>query len=309
MEKLAISAEKLGLNLGARELALFQTYYEELSDWNQRMNLTAITEYDKVQINHFLDSLTVVTVWQPSANKPNPRVIDIGSGAGVPGIPLKIIFPQIKLFLMDATNKKITFLNHLKQKLGLDDIEVINGRAEELAHQQYREIFDLVLARGLAPMPTLAELTIPFCKIGGKFVAYKKGDIKEEMDQAELEHARDQGDAEQDQRVRCGEQTFVGAERVLTGRREQVLVAIFPLAYAWSGLFDIILAGLRYESDLEQYRGHINDARAADAGRFSAADNAQPGLPANRVQLEVFYGAGGGQHAAFDAAPLEGRAG
>ena len=184
MEKLAISAEKLGLNLGARELALFQTYYEELSDWNQRMNLTAITEYDKVQINHFLDSLTVVTVWQPSANKPNPRVIDIGSGAGVPGIPLKIIFPQIKLFLMDATNKKITFLNHLKQKLGLDDIEVINGRAEELAHQQYREIFDLVLARGLAPMPTLAELTIPFCKIGGKFVAYKKGDIKEEMNQA-----------------------------------------------------------------------------------------------------------------------------
>ena len=184
MEKLAAGLEKLGIKVGEHELTLFQTYYEELIDWNQRMNLTAITEYDKVQINHFLDSLTMVSVWQPSANRPNPKVIDIGTGAGVPGIPLKIIFPQIRLSLMDATNKKITFLNHLRQKLGLDDIEVINGRAEELAHQQYREIFDLVLARGLAPMPTLAELTIPFCKIGGKFVAYKKGDVKDEMNQA-----------------------------------------------------------------------------------------------------------------------------
>jgi 16S rRNA (guanine527-N7)-methyltransferase len=184
MELLAAGLGKLGIQAGERELALFQTYYAELTDWNQRMNLTAITEYDKVQINHFLDSLTVVSVWKPSDNRPNARVIDIGTGAGVPGIPLKIIFPQIRLSLMDATNKKITFLNHLKQKLGLDDIEIINGRAEELAHRHYREIFDLVLARGLAPMPTLAELTIPFCKIGGKFVAYKKGDIKEEMQQA-----------------------------------------------------------------------------------------------------------------------------
>jgi 16S rRNA (guanine527-N7)-methyltransferase len=111
-------------------------------------------------------------------------VIDIGSGAGVPGIPLKIVFPQIKLSLMDSTGKKITFLNHLKQKLGFDDIIVINGRAEELARQQYRESYDLVLARGLAPMPTLAELTIPFCKIAGKAVLHKKGDIAEEMNQA-----------------------------------------------------------------------------------------------------------------------------
>ena len=184
MELLAAGLEKLGIKAGEHELALFQTYYEELTDWNQRMNLTAITEYDKVQINHFLDSLTVVSVWKVPANKPNPKVIDIGSGAGVPGIPLKIVFPQIKLSLMDSTGKKITFLNHLKQKLGLDDIIVINGRAEELARQQYRESYDLVLARGLAPMPTLAELTIPFCKIAGKAILYKKGDITEEMNSA-----------------------------------------------------------------------------------------------------------------------------
>jgi 16S rRNA (guanine527-N7)-methyltransferase len=184
MEKLTAGAEKLGLQLGEREIALFQTYYEELADWNQRMNLTSIIEYEKVQINHFLDSLTILLAWQPLANKPNPKVIDIGTGAGVPGIPLKIVFPQIRLSLMDSTGKKITFLNHLRQKLGLNDIEVIKGRAEELAHQHYRESYDLVLARGLAPMPTLVELTIPFCKIAGKVVAHKKGDILEEMNQA-----------------------------------------------------------------------------------------------------------------------------
>jgi 16S rRNA (guanine527-N7)-methyltransferase len=148
------------------------------------MNLTAIVEYDKVQILHFLDSLTVVSAWQPAANRPTAKVIDIGTGAGVPGIPLKIVFPEIKLSLMDSTGKKITFLNHLKQKLGLDDITIINGRAEELGHQIYRESFDLVMARGLAPMPTLAELTIPFCRIGGKAVLHKKGDIKDEMNSA-----------------------------------------------------------------------------------------------------------------------------
>jgi 16S rRNA (guanine527-N7)-methyltransferase len=184
MELLTAGAEKLGLKLTEHQIAQFQTYYEELVDWNQRMNLTAITEYDKVQTLHFLDSLTVVSVWKPAPNRPKASVIDIGTGAGVPGIPLKIVFPQIQLSLMDSTGKKVTFLNHLKQKLGLDDIQIINGRAEELGHQIYRESFDLVLARGLAAMPTLAELTIPFCKIGGKAVLHKKGDIAEEMKQA-----------------------------------------------------------------------------------------------------------------------------
>jgi 16S rRNA (guanine527-N7)-methyltransferase len=184
MEKLAAGLEKLGIKAGEHELAQFQIYFEELTDWNQRMNLTAITEYEKVQTLHFLDSLTVAAAWMPTESKPHPRVIDIGTGAGVPGVPLKIIFPQIRLTLMDSTNKKITFLNHLKQRLGLNDIEVVSGRAEELARQQYRESYDLVLARGLAPMPTLAELTIPFCKIAGKVILHKKGEIAEEMKQA-----------------------------------------------------------------------------------------------------------------------------
>ena len=185
MDKLKSSAEKLSLQLSENQLGLFQTYYEELIDWNQRMNLTAITEYDKVQINHFLDSLTVVCAWTAAANGPHPRVIDVGTGAGVPGIPLKIVFPDMRLTLLDSTNKKTVFLNHLKQKLKLEDIDIVTGRAEEIAHRnQYREQFDLVLARGIAAMATLTELTLPFCKIGGKMIAHKKGDINEEMNQS-----------------------------------------------------------------------------------------------------------------------------
>lgn len=185
MDKLKTSAEKLGLQLTENQLGLFQTYYEELIDWNRWMNLTAITEYDKVQINHFLDSLMVLCAWKPSTNNPHPRVIDIGTGAGLPGIPLKIVFPEIRLTLLDSTNKKINFLNNIKQKLGLDDIEVVTGRAEEIARKsQYREQFDLVLARGIAAMTALAELALPFCKIGDRLVAHKKGDIDEEMNRA-----------------------------------------------------------------------------------------------------------------------------
>lgn len=183
MEKLKAGAERLGLPLGDRELGIFQDYYEELIAWNQRMNLTAITGYEQVQVNHFLDALTVALVWKPGDENAS-RVLDVGAGAGIPGLPLKIVFNTIHLTLLEATGKKTQFLNHLTQKLELDTVEVVTGRAEELAHRPgYREGFGLVLARGLAPLATLVELTLPFCARGGILIAYKKGDIQDEIEQ------------------------------------------------------------------------------------------------------------------------------
>ncbi|MFC1987258.1 16S rRNA (guanine(527)-N(7))-methyltransferase RsmG [Chloroflexota bacterium] len=185
METLNLSAKKLGLHLSPKQLEQFETYYQELLAWNQRMNLTAITDYEEVQLKHFLDSLTVTLACQPKLNQAETRLIDIGTGAGIPGLPLKIILPNIRLVLLDATAKKAAFLRHLKQKLELDNVEIVVGRAEEIAHlADYRERFDIVLSRAVAILPTLVELTLPFCTIGGSFIAQKKGDIELEISQA-----------------------------------------------------------------------------------------------------------------------------
>ncbi len=184
MEKLKSGAKKLGLELNLRQLEQFSIYFEELIDWNRRVNLTAITAYEEVQIKHFLDSLTV-TMALKTAGSASFHLIDIGTGAGLPGIPLKILLPNIKLVLLDATTKKAAFLHHLKHKLGLDNVEIVVGRAEDIAHQsQYREKFDMVLSRAVAPLPTLVELTLPFCAIGGSFIAQKKGATDLEISQA-----------------------------------------------------------------------------------------------------------------------------
>ena len=185
MERLIVGAKKVGLQLSSKQLEQFRLYYQELVEWNQRVNLTAITDYEEVQIKHFLDSLTVTLAFKPPPSNSGLYLIDVGTGAGIPGLPLKILFPEINLVLLEAAAKKASFLHHLYPKLELDNVEIVVGRAEEVAHlAQYREKFDIVLARGVASLPTLVELTLPFCTVGGSFIAQKKGAINQEISQA-----------------------------------------------------------------------------------------------------------------------------
>jgi len=182
MEQLISGARKLGLQLSSRQLEQFRTFYQELVDWNQRLNLTTITGYEDVQVKHFLDSIMVTLAWQQPISGTGIRLIDVGTGAGLPGIPLKILLPDIRLTLLEATAKKVAFLHNLKQQLGLDDVNIVVGRAEEVAHNsQYRDKFDVVVSRAVAPLPTLVELTLPFCATGGSFIAQKKGAIDPEI--------------------------------------------------------------------------------------------------------------------------------
>jgi len=185
MKYLIEGAAKLGLKLSSYQLEQFDIYYRELVDWNNRVNLTTIIDSKDAQIKHFLDSLTVITALKQRNNIGNMRFIDVGTGGGFPGIPLKIALPDIKMVLLEATAKKAAFLSHLIEKLGMKNIDVITGRAEEAAQNpQYREQFDIVLSRAVAALPVLVELTLPFCTVGGSVIAQKKGDIQLELEQA-----------------------------------------------------------------------------------------------------------------------------
>ena len=184
MHLLVKGALDLGLSLTQKQIEQFDCYYQMLTDWNQRINLTSIIESNDVQIKHFVDSLTATMVL-PSILSKGGRFIDIGSGGGFPGIPIKLLWPDIHLTLVESVGKKTSFLSHLTNILKLNNVEVSNTRAELLAHKQnMRESFDVVISRGLAPMYILMELMLPFCKIGGVAVALKKGSLEQEISQA-----------------------------------------------------------------------------------------------------------------------------
>jgi len=159
----------------------FLLYRQELLDWNRRFNLTAITDPEEVLIKHFLDSLSLLLVY----DKPQTRLLDIGAGAGFPGLPLKIVRPDWQVTLLEATGKKVTFLQHVIETLQLKSVVAVQGRAEELAHKpEYRSAFDVVTARAVASLPVLLEYAAPFCRVGGKIILPKKGDLAEELAQA-----------------------------------------------------------------------------------------------------------------------------
>ena len=188
MELLKKGAIELGVTLSDRQLDQFEIYFHQLTEWNKRANLTAIIEYDAVQVKHFLDSLTVwltaKEVLESSASRPI-RVMDVGSGAGLPGLALKIAFPDIQLALVESVAKKTSFMRHVIDTLNLEGVSVYTGRAEELARgNDLRDRFDMVVVRALAKLPLLLEFGLPFCKTDGCLVAFKYGGDGTEQDEA-----------------------------------------------------------------------------------------------------------------------------
>lgn len=176
------SMNSIGIELTDSQLNAFETYYDMLIDRNKVMNLTAITEFDEVMDKHFLDS---VYLFRSIKLEADYKLIDIGTGAGFPGIPLKIVFPEIKITLLDSLNKRVGFLNDVIDELNLNDIEAIHGRAEDIARDKtYRASYDIAVSRAVANLSTLSEYCLPFVKIGGKFVSYKSGDCADEVDNA-----------------------------------------------------------------------------------------------------------------------------
>lgn len=169
----------LGIFLSDGQLNQFVAYYELLVEKNKVMNLTAITDFEEVVQKHFLDSLSLVKVLDMSRVN---KILDMGTGAGFPGIPIKIAFPECHITLVDSVNKKIDFIKESAEKIGLHNLEAIHGRVEDLGHMEmYREQYDLVVSRAVAALPALVEYCLPFVKVGGDFLSYKSVKVDEEL--------------------------------------------------------------------------------------------------------------------------------
>lgn len=181
-EELAKAAAEYGISLSDTQMEQYNRYFELLVEWNEKINLTAITEPKEVAIKHMIDS---ITAYDENLFKDGTTVIDVGTGAGFPGLPLKIFCPEIKLTLMDSLNKRIKFLQTVVEELGLKDVECVHARAEEGArNKKYRESFDIAVSRAVARLPILCEYCLPFVKKGGHFIALKGMQYHDEAQEA-----------------------------------------------------------------------------------------------------------------------------
>ena len=173
---------ELGVTLDDHQIDQFITYYKMLVEWNEVMNLTAITEYDDVLKKHFVDSLSLIKAYDVSKEA---KVIDVGTGAGFPGLALKIAYPSLQITLLDSLNKRIQFLNAVIEQLGLTGVDTVHGRAEDFAKpDKLREKYDLCVSRAVANLSTLSEYCLPFVREGGLFISYKSEKISEEIEKA-----------------------------------------------------------------------------------------------------------------------------
>lgn len=186
MDNINYFKEKLNeasIELTDEQISQFMTYYKMLVEKNKVMNLTAITEFEEVIEKHFIDSLMLIKA--ADLKEQNYRVLDLGTGAGFPGIPLKIAYPNLEVVLVDSLNKRVKFLSEVIDGLRLENITAVHGRAEDIAKKkEYREQFDYCVSRAVANLSTLSEYCIPFVKIGGSFISYKSGKLEEELEDA-----------------------------------------------------------------------------------------------------------------------------
>lgn len=178
-DKLYRICDKNQIHLSDNQLGQFETFYDYMIEMNQVMNLTTITEEDEIILKHFYDSISVIKYYNFASDK---KVIDVGTGAGFPGIPLAILLPNVQFTLMDSLNKRITFLENVVDKLKLENVKCIHSRAEELAKDEnYREKYDICVSRAVANLSVLLEYCIPFIKKGGNFISYKSISSDEEL--------------------------------------------------------------------------------------------------------------------------------